>query len=194
MTLEVVTIGTRSPAFADWRALLAAVICPEAAAMQNCLKFTNGRVRGRTPAYRFLTVRRLSASDPDVAMVRYRLAGAVLLAVVGLPGCGLFNPDRPGLCGRRCRQAEVAALPAAYPVVSDPVICGGPVIPPPSGGMIPGPPVLPPQGPIQTETFPPPSRIPKAGIEENRGKQFELDPAGRSSGPVLSIPAAATRP
>jgi hypothetical protein len=38
----------------------------------------------------------------------------------------------------------------------------------------------------------PPGRIPKAGIDEGKGKQFELEGASRT-GPVLTIPATGVR-
>src|SRR5687767_11238593 len=114
-------------------------------------------------------------------MFRTRLAGIVLLSVSLLPGCGLFCGDRPGICNRWAdRRAE--ATPVAMPAGGE---CGGTVIPP---GMPPQPYPY----PYPNATFPgpgmgaetlPPGRIPKAGIDEGKGKQFELEGASRT-GPV----------
>jgi hypothetical protein len=72
------------------------------------------------------------------------------------------------------------ATPVSQPMgIGD---CGGAVIPP--GGMIYGAPIYGPGGP---DTLPAPGRIPKAGIDEGKGKQFELEGASRT-GPALTIP------
>ena len=121
-------------------------------------------------------------------MFRIRFAGFALLTVCFLPGCGLFSGDRPGLCGRRAERID--AVPVSYPV-ADGGGCGATVIPPagnPYGAPIYGAP----GATIPNETYPPPygtsPRIPKAGIDEGKGKQFELDGTSRT-GPVLTIPA-----
>jgi hypothetical protein len=117
-------------------------------------------------------------------MFRTRLAGAALLSFVFLPGCGILCGDRPGICARwRGRDAGVVqAAPVSFPG-ADMGACGGMVVPP--AGTIYGAPIY---GPgVGGETFPPPGRIPKAGIDEGKGKQFELEGASRS-GPALTIP------
>lgn len=120
-------------------------------------------------------------------MSRTRLAGIVLLSVSLLPGCGLLDPNRPGLCGRRCNQQpeHVQASPVSFPGGD----CGGAVIPPGTPPIY-GAPTFPGAG-MGAETLPP-GRIPKAGIDEGKGKQFELEGASRT-GPVLTIPATGVR-
>jgi hypothetical protein len=115
-------------------------------------------------------------------MFRTRLIGVALLSVCFLPGCGLFSGNGGGwFC---CRGRTDAAMPVSYP--GGGAECGGTVIPPagnPYGAPIYGMP----GAAIPQETFPPP-RIPKAGIDEGKGKQFELEGASRT-GPVLTMPA-----
>jgi hypothetical protein len=135
-------------------------------------------------------------------MLRTRLAAAAVLSLSLLPGCRLFCPDT--WCNRECRRGGPCdAIPVSYPV-TDPGCCGMPI---PSGGPIMagpygGAPVI--GGPVYpngglTETLPPPyapgtPRIPKAGIDEGKGKQFELEGASRNgNGPVLAVPATGTK-
>ena len=112
-------------------------------------------------------------------MTRTRLAGIALLLIVLLPGCGILaNRNRPGLCNRRDQaNASPVAMPAADPG------CGAMVIPS-------GTPSFPATGfSGQMESLPPPGMsIPKARIEEGKGKPFELDSTSRN-GPVLMVPA-----
>jgi hypothetical protein len=113
-------------------------------------------------------------------MFRTRLAGAALLSLVFLPGCRLFCCDGPGIMDRWAdrRAGRMQATPVSHPMGD----CGGTVIPP--GGVIYGAPIYGPGGP---DTLPAPGRIPKAGIDEGKGKQFELEGASRT-GPALTIP------
>lgn len=126
-------------------------------------------------------------------MSRARLAGAACLFLALLPGCGLFSGDRRTLCDRwrDCwRGDRCDATPVGYPVMD-----GGCAMPIP-GGMPyhQGPPIY--MGgpgasvPLGAETLPPPGgarnmppQIPPAGINEGKGKQFELEEAKRT-GPV----------
>jgi hypothetical protein len=147
-------------------------------------------------------------------MLRTRLAAAALLTVSFLPGCRLLCPDT--CCNRwqECRSGgPCEAIPVSYPVANGGCPCGAPI--PNSGPIVSGPIV---SGPITSgpygapgigapiypngglsETLPPPyapgtPRIPKAGIDEGKGKQFELEGASRSgTGPVLAIPATGTK-
>lgn len=128
-------------------------------------------------------------------MTRTRLTGIALLLIVLLPGCGIFA-NRPGLCNRNRGQVNAspvvfpggmpAGMPAGMPG-GDPG-CGSMVIP---NGT---PPYPVPGFPGQMETFPPPgmNTIPKARIEEGKGKSFELDSTSRN-GPVLMVPAVGSK-
>jgi hypothetical protein len=131
-------------------------------------------------------------------MFRTPLIGAAFLSLTLLPGCGLFFPDRPGLC-QRCadrRAGHVEAAPVSYAgaPVGDGAGCGSSVIPPGGGTIYGAPTFVHPNGAIPgAETFPPPMntpKIPRAGIEE-KGKQFELE---SGKGPVLTIPASNLKP
>jgi hypothetical protein len=122
-------------------------------------------------------------------MFRTRLAGVAILSFCFLPGCGLFTGDRGWFC---CHGRNVDAMPVSYPMgpmgqMGDAGGCGATVIPP-AGGNPYGAPIfgVPGTG-IPQETFPAP-RIPRAGIDEGKGKQFELEGASRT-GPVLTMPA-----
>jgi hypothetical protein len=124
-------------------------------------------------------------------MFRTPLAGAALLTLVFLPGCGLFSGDRPGLCNR-CRgnqSGRVDASPASYPVVD--AGCGGMVIPP-GGHLIGGPGGYPMGEPLPMPGGTNPPRIPRIGIDEGKGKQFELEGASRT-GPALMMPATGAK-
>jgi hypothetical protein len=129
-------------------------------------------------------------------MFRTRLTGVALLALSLLSGCGMFR-DRPGLCNRCAdrQAAQVNAAPVAY--TGGDAGCGASVIPP--GGAIYGQPmIIGPGGPgMPGEMLPPPiggmPRIPKAGIDEKGGKQFELEGVSRT-GPVLPMPIAGVKP
>ena len=137
-------------------------------------------------------------------MLRIRLAAAAVFSLALLPGCGTLCGDR---CGRQeCyRGGGFDAIPVSYPV-SDagcngcgmPIPNGGPIMAGPYGGApIMGAPVYPNGG--LSETLPPPyapgtPRIPKAGIDEGKGKQFELEGASRNGhGPVLAVPATGAK-
>lgn len=116
-------------------------------------------------------------------MFRTRLTGVALLSICFLPGCGLFTGDRGWFC---CRGRTMDAMPVSYPMGGD-AGCGATVIPP-AGNPYGGAPIYGmPGATIPQETFPAP-RIPKAGIDEGKGKQFELEGASRT-GPVLTMPA-----
>lgn len=120
-------------------------------------------------------------------MSRTRLVGILLVSVTLLPGCGLLDPNRPGICGRRNQQrSDCEASPVSFQGGGE---CGGTVIPPGTPPIY-GSPVFPGAG-LGAETMPP-GRIPKAGIDEGKGKQFELEGASRT-GPVLTIPATGIR-
>jgi hypothetical protein len=134
-------------------------------------------------------------------MLRSRLLIVAALAATALPGCGLFCGDRPGVF-ERMRRDEGCGGPAYGMPVSFPGGdagcggCGGTVIPP-GATVMPGngPMIMPGNGGgLGSETLPPPyaggdgsPRIPKAGIKETPGKQFELEKG--TKGPVLTIPA-----
>jgi hypothetical protein len=129
-------------------------------------------------------------------MSRTRLAGAALLFLAVLPGCGILTGDRRTLCERwrDCRHGNrFDACPTGYPVVD-----GGCAMPIPGGMPYQGAPIY--MGgpgasiPLGAETLPQPGgaqpippRIPKAGIDEGKGKQFELEGASRTgpAGPAL---------
>lgn len=136
-------------------------------------------------------------------MLRTRLAAAAVLSLSLLPGCRLCCPDTWNQ--QCCRQGVIDAIPVSYPVANAgcsgcgmPMPAGGPIVAGPYGGA----PII--SGPVYpngglTETLPPPyapgtPRIPKAGIDEGKGKQFELEGASRSgTGPVLAVPATGTK-
>ena len=125
-------------------------------------------------------------------MSRTRLAGVFFLSVSLLPGCGLFTGDRPGICQRWSdrRADRCEATPVSFPVATTGGgECGGSIIPPGTPPIYNVPPY--PGAGIGAETLPP-NRIPKAGIDEGKGKQFELEGASRT-GPVLTIPATGIR-
>jgi hypothetical protein len=132
-------------------------------------------------------------------MSRTRLTGAALLFLAFLPGCGALTGDRRTLCERwrDCWNGNrVEACPTGYPVVE-----GGCAMPIPTGGPYQGAPIY--MGgpgasiPSGAETFPPPggatqippARIPppKIGIDEGKGKQFELDGRTGPIGPALPV-------
>ena len=131
-------------------------------------------------------------------MSRTRLVAAAFLFLALLPGCGTFTGDRRTLCERwqDCWSGNRAdACPTGYPMSN-----GGCAMPIPGGQPYMGAPIymsgpgasvpmgaetLPPPG--GTQTMPP--RIPKIGIDEGKGKQFELEGASRSGpmGPALPV-------
>ncbi|HVK08166.1 MAG TPA: hypothetical protein VM597_05250 [Gemmataceae bacterium] len=122
-------------------------------------------------------------------MRRTRLLVVAFLIAAGLPGCGTFFGDRPGLCNRvkerRADQFDGAyGVPISFPGGGEG--CGSTIIPP-GATIVPG------TGGLGTETLPPPlangdnPRIPPAKIKESPGKQFELEKG--TKGPVLTIPA-----
>lgn len=126
-------------------------------------------------------------------MFRTRLAGAALLTFTLLPGCGLLCGDR-GLCSRWCgARGPVNAIPVSYPGDF------GAMPYPADGGMIYGAPPVYGSGPVVVpgatvipgDTLPPPV-IPRTrgGVDEGRGRQFELEGASRvgPSGPALALP------
>ena len=149
-------------------------------------------------------------------MSRTRLAGAAVLFLCLLPGCGILTGDRRTLCERwrDCWQGNrVEACPVSYPAydggipVGLPGGCAGGCAMPIPGGGVPyqqGPPIY--MGgpgasvPLGSETLPPPNggvptippgsaqpmppRIPRPGIDEGKGKQFELEGASRPAGPA----------
>jgi hypothetical protein len=135
-------------------------------------------------------------------MSRIRLAGAALLFVALLPGCGILTGDRRTLCERwrDCRNGgQVDACPASYPVI-DSGCPNGCAMPIPGGVPYQGPPIY--MGgpgasvPFGAETLPNPGGVqpmppripaPKIGVDEGKGKQFELEGASRSGpiGPAL---------
>lgn len=125
-------------------------------------------------------------------MLRTRLAAAALSSLTLLPGCGLLCGNGSAWCGRQ----DFSTIPVSYPGpmggCAMPIPAGGPMMSGPiiSGPVYPGPGM---NGQPLNETLPPPyaPRIPKAGIEERKGKEFELE-AGRG-GPVLAIPATGTK-
>jgi len=135
-------------------------------------------------------------------MSRTRLAGAALLLLAFLPGCGTLTGDGRTLCERwrdAWRGDRCAAVPVGYPVVEG-GCPGGCAMPIPGGLPYQGAPIY--MGgpgasvPLGAETLPPPGganpmppRIPKAGIDEGKGKQFELEGAGRTgpAGPALPV-------
>jgi hypothetical protein len=147
------------------------------------------------------------ARTGTVPLLRTRLAAAAVLSLSLLPGCRLCCPDPCGNGYSACRRGGMCdAIPVSYPVgdagcngCGMPIPAGGPIVAGPYGGApIIGGPVYPNGG--LTETLPPPyappgtPRIPKAGIDEGKGKQFELEGASRSgTGPVLAVPATGTR-
>ena len=116
-------------------------------------------------------------------MFRTRLAGAALLTLALMPGCACWH-DRPGLLTRfRAWRDGPTATPVAMPV-GDPGCndCGaanggGPIIVHP-GGVLPQPGEAP--------------KIPRVGIDESKGKQFELEGMNKG-GPVLTMPAAGSK-
>lgn len=165
-------------------------------------------------------------------MSRPRLAGAALLSLAFLPGCGILTGDRT-LCERwrDCwRGDRCEGVPVGYPVVeggcpggfaapiptggcpggcATPIPGGFPLGGIPPGGIAPG--GIPYQGPpiymggpgpgasvpLGSETLPQPGfpqtmppRIPAPKIEEGgKGKEFELEGAGRKGpvGPALPV-------
>ena len=150
-----------------------------------------GTADGKEPALQTTYVLvLLEHSDRDSpTMTRNRLAGTALLMIVLLPGCGIFA-NRPGLCNRN--RGQVNASPVSLPAVAGDPGCGAMTIP--SGAPIYGAPIYGvPGGPGHMESLPPPAlNIPKARIEEGKGKPFELDSASRT-GPVLTMPAVGSR-
>jgi hypothetical protein len=150
-------------------------------------------------------------------MRRARLIGAALLFLSVLPGCGIFTGDRRTLCERwrDCRDGNrVEACPVGYPVTEGgcamPIPSGGPFGGAPimmggMGGPFGGAPIMmggpPPGGPLGAETLPPPGtynqmpgivnpmppRIPKIGIDEGKGKPFELESRTGPAGPALPV-------
>jgi hypothetical protein len=132
-------------------------------------------------------------------MLRTLLATVAVCSLTLLSGCGLCG-DR-GPCRQECYRGGMEAIPVSFPTGGTP--CCGPVGPGGPGGPIVAGPIT--NGPIYpgtapgpyplSETLPPPyaspPRIPKAGIDEKKGKEFELE--GRASGPVLAMPATGTR-
>jgi hypothetical protein len=133
-------------------------------------------------------------------MSRTRLAGAALLFLAFLPGCGILTGDRRTLCERwrDCRRGDrCEGVPAGYPVV-DGGCGGGCGMPIPGGAPYQGAPIY--MGgpgasiPLGAETLPQPGgaqtmppRIPKAGIDEGKGKQFELEGRTGPVGPALPV-------
>lgn len=129
-------------------------------------------------------------------MSRTRLAGAALLFLALLPGCRTSPCDNRTLCERwrDCwRGNRYDAMPVSYPMM-DGGCPGGCAMPIPGGMPYQGAPIF--MGgpgasvPLGAETLPQPGgiqtmppRIPKAGIDEGKGKQFELEGASRT-GPV----------
>ena len=131
-------------------------------------------------------------------MSRTRLAGAAVLFLAFLPGCGILTGDRRTLCERwrDCRNGgQVDACPAGYPVVDGgcampipgampyqqpPIYMGGPGVSGPFGAE-----TLPNPGGVQP--MPPRIPAPKIGVDEGKGKQFELEGASRTgpAGPAL---------
>jgi hypothetical protein len=139
-------------------------------------------------------------------MPRTRLVGAALLFLAFLPGCGILTGDRRTLCERwrDCRNGgQVDACPVSYPVI-DSGGANGCAMPIPGGIPYQGPPIY--MGgpgasvPLGSETLPQPGgtmpmppRIPRAGIDEGKGKQFELEGASRS-GPIgPALPTGGTK-
>jgi hypothetical protein len=142
-------------------------------------------------------------------MSRTRLVGAALLFLAFLPGCRTSPCDNRTLCDRWhdfWRGDRYEAMPVSYPMMEGG--CQGGCATPIPGGMMPMPGGMPFQGapiymggpgvsgPMGTDTLPPPPgvqtmppRIPKAGIDEGKGKQFELEGAGRTgpAGPALPV-------
>src|SRR5688500_10637252 len=137
-------------------------------------------------------------------MSRTRLAGAALLFLALLPGCGTRTADRRPLAGRwqDCWRADRCdATPVGYPGMDG----GACAMPTPGTPYQQGPPIYMNQGPptymngpgtsvpFGAETLPQPGGArtmppqippPKIGVDEGKGgKQFELDPASRT-GPV----------
>jgi hypothetical protein len=130
-------------------------------------------------------------------MSRTRLAGAAFLFIAFLPGCGTLTGDRRTLCERWhdfWYDSRYDACPVAYPIGQPgcatpipgavggaPIIMGGPMT------SVPGADTFPPPGGIQT--MPPRIPAPKipGGVDEGKGKQFELEGASRSgpAGPAL---------
>ena len=133
-------------------------------------------------------------------MSRTRLAGAALLFLAFLPGCGILTGDRRTLCERwrdTWRGDRCDAMPVGYPIMD--AGC-------PNGCAMPIPGAMPYQGapiymggpgasvPMGAETLPPPNgiqpmprTIPPAGINEGKGKQFDPDLSSRTgpAGPAL---------
>jgi len=155
-------------------------------------KFTivhdRNRIReGTRPQTTYVLVLSRHQDRDPTNMTRNRLIGAAFLMIVLLPGCGIFA-NRPGLCNRN--RGQVNASPVSMPVSTGDPGCGAMVIPSgtPFGGPFSGIP-----GPGQMESLPPPAmNIPKARIEEGKGKPFELDSASRT-GPALTMPAVGSR-
>ena len=137
-------------------------------------------------------------------MSRTRLAGAALLFIALLPGCGILTGDRRTLCERwrdcvngpeRCDYAPTAFPVAmnggcpngcAMPIPGAPIQQGPPIYMGGPGASVPlGAETLPQPGGVQT--MPPRIPAPKIGIDEGKGKQFEVDPASRKGpvGPLL---------
>lgn len=185
--------------------------------MHNSLNFKTGTSVGTEPTPYPQVRPRVRPGTGTVPMLRTRLAVAAAFSLTLLPGCGLLCGDR-GLFGRttECLRGGpmMEAIPVSYPVGNGgpcctPIPAGGPIMAGPTvggpygGAPYGGAPIM--GGPIYgnglSETLPPPlaqpgtPRIPKAGIDEGKGKQFELEGASKSGpgGPVLAIPANGTR-
>ena len=138
-------------------------------------------------------------------MSRIRLAGAAFLFLTVLPGCGLFSGDRPNVCqrwrdcwnggGNRAEFTPVSypvadagcgmtTIPNGHPYGGSPIYMGGP-----GAGMPLGSETLPQPG-FGGTTMPPRIPAPKIGIDEGKGKQFELEGASRAGGimgPALPV-------
>jgi hypothetical protein len=136
-------------------------------------------------------------------MRRARLAGAAFLFIAVLPGCGIFTGGR-GICDRwrDCGNGNgYDAIPVSYPMMAPgcampvanghpyggaPIYMNGAPAGAPFGGPI--------GGPFGAETLPQPAPgtirpIPKIGIDEGKGKQYELEGASRAGpvGPALPV-------
>lgn len=136
-------------------------------------------------------------------MSRTRLAVAAFLFITLLPGCGILTGDRRTICDR-WRDfwvgPQVDACPVSYPVAdagcATPIPTGAPYTGAPIYMGAPGASV-----PLGSETLPAPGLgaqpmpplIPKAQIEEGKGKQFELEGASRKGGVGPALPMAGAK-
>ncbi|HEX3151988.1 MAG TPA: hypothetical protein VHR66_28200 [Gemmataceae bacterium] len=128
-------------------------------------------------------------------MSRIRLVASAFLFLSVVPGCGMFSGDRRNVCERWRDWWNPQPTPVAYPMMDNG--CAVPIAGQPYGGGAPiimgGPPGAPfgaetlPQPGFPGQQMPPKIPAPKIGIDEGKGKQFELEGRTGPIGPALPV-------